>query len=201
MGLPRTEGTPRRIEITALSHDFTQRLSFRAGDLLVWLRSPSLFGSAQDYRISDLWYLRDGDHAVVSNRSIDFPPWFELNPTEAANEEASRMMRRLSEGWEPGDVVDGPNIWRVLSGDRIVWIRIGETGSSPESCIRQIFDCSSNALIAGEGRLDSPMQFVEYGALPARELDAKEAASVRAAVAAATALGVPRSMSTDWSIG
>jgi hypothetical protein len=105
--------------------DTTIRWSFRYGDVLIWLRIKgfSLMTPTADYSCLDFWMLQDSDFATLTNRFVDLPAWFRLHPDETANALAYRMREMLTKGYNYGDTpLDGPNIWRVLTGDRIAWV-------------------------------------------------------------------------------
>jgi len=63
------------------------RWSCRAGDYILWLRYGGLFAPQErQFRVSDLWQLKNRDFVTVTNRLEDVPPWFELHPLEAQGE-------------------------------------------------------------------------------------------------------------------
>src|SRR5439155_22995963 len=58
----------------------------------------------------------------------DVPAWFELHPLEAAGALVYLIMEKLNSGYQPGEPCDGPNLWRIFSGDRMGWIGPSRTG-------------------------------------------------------------------------
>src|SRR5207245_1747390 len=76
----------------------------------------------RQFRVSDLWELKNGDFVTITNRIEDVPPWFELHPLEAAGRLAYWMMEKLNSGYKPSEPCDGPNLWRIFAGDRLLWI-------------------------------------------------------------------------------
>lgn len=186
------------MRVVVANRDFTERFASREGDLLVWLRAPGLMQRGHDFEVADFWYLRDGEHLLVSNRLVDFPAWFTLHPTEASGTEVFRMMERLRAGWEQGDPVDGPNVWRVGAGDRIVWVGHRDT---VRHGVLAIVDCRECVLVAGEGRHTNIDDWMAFGDLPSEGPTEEQRLLVQAGVQAAISLGGPRTVSDGWRIG
>lgn len=189
------------MNIVVARSDFTERWSCREGDILVWLRAPEYLEANDDFRVADFWYLRDGEHVIVSNRAVDFPAWFTLHPTEAVGAEADRIMAKLNEGWEPEDPVDGPNVWRVCAGDRVVWVGHRSDSPAADDGVLRVLDCRENALVAGEGRHNGIEEWMAFGDLPTEQPTSEQGRLMRAGVAAAKSLGAPRNVATEWFIG
>jgi hypothetical protein len=122
--------------VTRVTGDFTWRLSCRQGDLLLWLQPPGgFFSGAQNssWDMPDCWFFTDGSTALITNRSVDLPAWVELHPTETAGLLAFQTMKRLRDGWLPGEPVDAPNVWRIRAGDRVAF-----TGNRDQVSIQPI---------------------------------------------------------------
>src|SRR4029077_3432919 len=105
--------------------DMTLRWSCRSGDYVFWARFQGIFSSSPGnyYKIADVWELRDGNFVTVTNRHADLPDWFDLYPTEVSGPLSCLwMMKRLEGGYKPKEPIEGPNIWRVFAGDRVVWV-------------------------------------------------------------------------------
>jgi hypothetical protein len=152
--------------------------------------------------VVDLWEMRDGDHALITNRMEDLPVWFELHPTEVCGRLAYKMMSKLESGWEPGEILDGPNIWRVMAGDRLVWI--GESRPDREPCdhVLVIVDFSRCALAVGESvRPASLEEALRFGSLSTSEPKLEDIVRCRAGVRAVRNLGVPRTFTETWALG
>jgi hypothetical protein len=67
--------------------------------------------------------MSDGYHVTITNRREDLPAWFGLHPTEVCNRRALKMAARIEAGDQyPEKPLDGPNLWRLKSGDRLAWI-------------------------------------------------------------------------------
>ena len=189
------------MNIVVAKHDFTERWSCREGDLMVWLKAPSLMQADADFSVVDFWYMRDGQHVLVSNRPVDFPDWFTLHRTEVSGVEAARLMERLNEGFAPGAPVNGPNVWRVCAGDRVVWVGRRNDSSADANGVLAILDCTRNILVAGEGLRDNLEESIGFGALPTERPTEEQGRLIHAGVAAATARGAPRHLATEWLIG
>jgi hypothetical protein len=176
--------------VTSLGRDTTLRLSCRAGDQFLSLRWPGMFD--RQPRVRDVWRPKDGEWLLLTSRIADLPSWFTLHPTETSGRAALDAIEKLRSGYQPPDPVDGPNIWRLMSGDRITWT--GEIRSAEDSKPkREIFDIRENALAiahTGSELSDSDFeseQLVEAG---------------KAAFDAACRLGLPRTLSADgqWTM-
>ncbi len=85
--------------------DTTFALPCQHHDLLMLTRHPSFLHD--EPHVLDLWHLRDGDRVTFTNRISDLPPWFELHPTEVSGALAFEYLRKLENGWKPGQVMQG----------------------------------------------------------------------------------------------
>ncbi len=109
-------------QIVKLIKDTTLRWSCRRGDYVLWLQFTDPIAE-QSLGIVDLWEMRDGDFVTVTNRPEDLPASFELHPTEVRDALAYQMAAKLEKGYQPPDEpAEGPNIWRLKSGDRMAWV-------------------------------------------------------------------------------
>jgi len=106
-------------EIISFRRDMTLRLPCRQGDFFLWLGYPDIFSGPDAIQCYDLWEMRDGYHITITNRIEDLPAWFELHPTEVCGVLAMKMMVKIEKGLRPGEPMDGPNLWRLKSGDRV----------------------------------------------------------------------------------
>lgn len=166
-----------------------------AGDLVIHLRTPWLGG---DPTVLDFWMMKGGEQFVMTAREEEFPPGFELHPTEAKNQFARRMMRKLREGWKPGEIMTSPNIWRVQAGDRVTLM-----GNRPHTETGEffgLFDFDTCALaywLSPEGE----MPFLEgaLGVCPTNE--GPQAEWMRTAFAKVRSRGVPGVFYTEWGLG
>jgi hypothetical protein len=106
--------------------------------------------SGPQYKVADIWELRDGNFVTITNRQCDLPDWFDLHPLEVSGSLVWWMKTRLDEGYNPQEVVEGPNLWRVFAGDRLVWVGASRGSVHSEDCVLQLVDFRENALVYGE---------------------------------------------------
>ena len=103
--------------------------------------------------------MKAGD--TVTNRIGDLPPWFELHPTEVSGSLAYSMLEKLKAGYEPRVPIDAGNLWRILAGDRVVWVGPDRPDAKLARGVQSLLDFGENALAIGEshaGHLD-PLTF------------------------------------------
>jgi hypothetical protein len=165
----------------------------------MWVGTDSLFTSRQPsaWNICDFWQMRDGDFVTVTNRWADLPEWFELYPSEVANAAGSEIMKQLNEGYQPKEPLNGPNIWRMKAGDRLVWVAT-QKARQP---VRSVLDLRACVLAIGENSTPSITGLSSFGAPQGKELPAAEAAAMRAGFDVAVSLGVPRMFAAEWRFG
>ena len=190
-----------RPPVEYFGYDTTLRLSCRRGDIVFWFRWEIVFvPHTETLTIPDVWVMRPGDFVTITNRLEDLPPWFELHPTEASGAARSVVMAKLQDGWQPEDPQDGPNLWRVRTGDRIAWVRPESSSGSQGSILQKILEFSYDALAVGDSnRADfSPLDFMDIG-LASKSSSANKAGHF--VVETVRKLGRPRSFSTEWSFG
>lgn len=121
-------GVKRAVVPLSVERDTTLRWSCREGDFVLWIRCGNILAAPQPV-IVDLWALRDGDWVTITNRVADLPVWFELHPTEVQGLLVYDMKRKLERGHQPGEVMDGPNLWRLKTGDRLAWLGVSRPGA------------------------------------------------------------------------
>lgn len=183
----------------AIGRDTTLRWSFRDGDYLVWVR-VSPWTAEPSPEIVDFWELNNGQYATLTNRYQDLPAWFDLTPPEVANAAAHWMVERLNSGEAvPDEPVDGPNVWRVMAGDWLIWVgsprntdvdlRTGTLLANAKECV----------LVLGEGDLNE--QTPIFGAPRRDGFPPDQLVAVRSGIAEIKARGFPRSLATEWAIG
>lgn len=183
--------------------DMTLRWACRQGDYFLWTKSQGIYSpEGGNYKIKDIWEFKDGNFLTITNRRVDLPDWFDLHPLEVSNSLVPWMQKRLDEGYEPQEPIDGPNLWRVFAGDRIVWVGPHRSGVHSENGVLEIVDFKENALVYGE-----PLEFLEgfpvFGGFTEDELSKEGVRLCRAGLSALNNLGPPRIISTEgqWSIG
>jgi len=175
------------------------RLSFRTGDILIWMRFNNIF-SEDSLSIRDVWQLKAGDFATLTNRWDDIPSWFELFPTEATNTFSSKMLKKIEEGYKPKQKMEGPNIWKVNSGDTIVWIGKSRPDMKEEDGALSIIRFNEDAIVLGESiSFSSIGDALGFGGIS--EYSEEEVKKVRHIFEKVREEGIPRIYSTEWGLG
>jgi hypothetical protein len=192
--------SPER-SVTFFGRDMTARWSCRQGDVVLWSRCTERFGAGR-FSVLDLWELRAGEFVTITNRPADLPPWFTLHPTEVCNALAFEVEKRIQAGWEPGEVVDGPNIWRALAGDRLAWIGVRAPSQGPPDGVLALLEFADNALVLGDSICQQGLgEFVGFGALETAQDDPAAIRRAQAAIGAIQRLGLPREIAEEWRLG
>lgn len=194
MSPPRFHDALAEVTIQTL-RDMTIRWSFRRGDFLLWFRRGTFPFGHEEARVMDMWQMVDGAHATITNRRQDFPGWFDLHPTEVCNSLIPWMMQKVTVGDHPEQPIDGPNIWRLNTGDRAIWVGSSRPFTTAIGSILGILVCAPVAIL-GE-HPDGPLGFMETEEGP------EGIALCRQAVEVEGAIGVPRSLAASgtWTIG
>ncbi len=198
-----TEDIKEIMTHTRFKTDMTIRLSCREGDYLLWCGFNGIFSPENDqYKVNDLWQLKDGDFVTITNRQVDLPPWFELHPLEVSNSLVYWMQRKLDSGYQPGEIIDGPNIWRALAGDRLVWVGEQRQGVKFENGVLSIITFNANAVIIGEPYSDYG-GFPHFGGFDQQEQSKEDIRLCHNGWDAVLKLGTPCSASANgkWTIG
>lgn len=183
--------------------DMTLHWPCRQGDYVFWARFGGLFSTTgKAYKIADIWELKDGNFITVTNRHPDLPVGFDLHPLEVSGSLVSWIMDRIHAGYKPQEPIDGPNLWRVFAGDRIVWVGPPRGGAKSEDGILEIVDFKQNALVYGEP-FDTSRGFPTFGDVVLGELPPEGLELCRRGWDAVNRLGLPRVASADdqWRIG
>lgn len=149
--------------------------------------------------------MREGDAVSITNRIGDLPSWFELHPTEVSGFAACLMMQeKLENGYKPKDPVDGPNLWRVMVGDRVIWVR--RTGVGTENFEQTLVLFRDNALVFGERLVhtEDVAWLRSFGALLEESPRDEITTRVGAGLTAVRKIGLPREIpevGSGWHIG
>jgi hypothetical protein len=180
-----------------LDDDQTVRWSCRSGEFALWVSTESPLTSHHllGWSIRDFWQMRDGDFLTITNRSEDLPVWFDLHPREVANREVRKMSRRIDAGYSPREPMDGPNIWRAKAGDTLVLV----TTRSLQSPVTEILVFRACVLVVGENA--NPSSAIFFGTPSGERATDTEAFAMRAGLEAVTAMGAPRTWSSEWRFG
>ena len=188
---------------TIFSQDSTVRLSCRSGDYLIWCRFNGLFSEKTNgYKIMDLWQLSDGDFITITNRQADLPSWFEIHPLEVSGSMAPWMSSKLDAGYEPNDIVEWPNVWKPLAGDRLAWVGKRRPELDVENGVVSIITFNHNALVIGEPLVEYD-GFPVFGGFTENEQTDMNKQHCRNGFDAVLELGLPNSFSANgrWTIG
>ncbi|WP_449536293.1 hypothetical protein [Ferdinandcohnia sp. Marseille-Q9671] len=165
--------------------------------MLIWFRFKNYF-DLDSLSIIDFWKLSDGDYATITNRWADIPSWFELHPTEVSDSLVYKILEKLDSGYKPKAKVDGPNIWRIKAGDKLVWIGNSRPGLKEEDGVLEIITFDKNALILGEATGNRIKNIIKFGS---GETDKKDILKAQHSMKKIKEEGIPRTYSTEWRLG
>ena len=179
--------------IIEIKRDTTKRLSLRKGEILIWFSLSSMFlNPKSSIQISDIWQLNDGDFITITNRYEDFPEWLELFPTEVTGSLAIKLLDKFNKGEYPEQPIDGANIWRVKSGDKIAWIKDSE---------QQIISFDENAFVIGDNSKNKGNPFQDFGVLTNDATNPSLIKTAQDVQNYISKMGLPRTFATEWRIG
>lgn len=183
----------------------TLRWSCRSGDYLYWIKfnGGNSFSSESKFEIEDVWKLKDGDFVTITNRYADLPEWFILSPLEASGALALKMLDKFNESAEITDPMEAPNIWKVFSGDRLIWIGPRRNGVNYDEGTLEIVCFKENALVYGEPIDDSAL-FTSFGEITEEDkVDGNTSVQFKNALKKMIKMGMPRTINADyqWRIG
>jgi hypothetical protein len=159
-------------------------------------------GFSDQYGINDLWQLTDGDFVTITNRHADLPSWFKLHPRETTTTGLLAMRlygeKKLSLSQKEAPIVDGPNIWRAILGDRLVWVGKQRPGVESDNGVLSVFTFNENTVIIGEPVTGFPY----FGGFDQQKQSQEGVELCHRGLKAVTELGGPRSISADsrWSL-
>jgi hypothetical protein len=188
-------------EIIGFAGDTTLLWPCRPGDFILWMRCSDILSGSGSIHIKDFWGMRDGYHVTITNRPEDFPAWFELHPTEVCNALVLKMEAKVKEGRYPSEPLDGPNLWRLRSGDRIAWVGGDRPGRTSVDGILAIVAFHRCAVAIGEGQFGGLQEFVGFGAPTTHPMSSEDVARCQTAVRIVEQLGIPRTWTSEWRIG
>ena len=179
--------------------DATVRWSCRRGEYVLWVATDSLLTAdrALAWTIRDFWQMRDGDYLTITNRWVDLPVSFELHPLEVADRAVWEMQKRLDAGYKPKEVMDGPNLWRAKTGDRLVWVSLADSAKP----VKELLNLRACALVLGENSNPFSVGIIAFGSPEGDELTPAAATAMRVGFEAVVALGVPREFAPEWRFG
>jgi hypothetical protein len=181
--------------------DMTLRWPCRRGDFLLWFGYSGIFAGTEAIQCYDFWEMCDGYCVTVTNRLEDLPPWFRLHPTEMCNSFVYKMMAKVEKGDYPSEPMDGPNLWRLKSGDRLAWVGADRPERRPVNGVLAILDIDDCALAIGEGGLGSLEEFVGFGRPTTPAMKPEDIVRCQFAVKAVKQLGPPETWMPEWMLG
>ena len=186
----------------------TERWSCRQGDLVLWARCNPERVFADDagkHDVADFWEMREGQWVTMTNRLCDLPPWVRLHPLELAGAAAMALIDSINSGEykHPDEPMDGPNIWRVMAGDSVAWVRPdGRPALTSASPSLLVMTFEESALVVGEPLPTSMEGLLEFGDATEPPPGKRTVAALQMALDAVRKLGVPRTLAMDgWRFG
>jgi len=180
--------------LTRTTSEFTTKWSCRKGDYLLWFRRKLMAPANDEPQILDLWSTLNGTSVIMTNRWQDFPPWFDLHPTEVTSRLMGWMKSRIERRDYPEEPIDGPNIWRAKGGDRIVWVGPPRVDQTCVDGVLGILDCRAAVAVLGD-HPDGLLAFMEF------QQSQSGVALGSAGLRAERSLGMPHVFDTDWQLG
>lgn len=114
------------------------------------------------------------------------------------------MQKRLDRGYKPKEPVEGPNVWRVMTGDRIIWI--GGVEAHDNNPAHTLVAFGHNALVFGERRIHAGdlASFLSFGPPIENSPSDKLVSLLRRGLDDVRELGLPREIpeiGSDWHLG
>src|SRR6185437_10472419 len=98
----------------------------------------------------------------------------------------------------PDAPMQGPNLWRLKSGDRVAWVGADRPDRRSVNGILAILDCRDAALLVGEGEQGGLEEFAGFGKPSTPEMKPDDVARCQTAVNVVRTLGLPRTWGPDW---
>jgi hypothetical protein len=175
--------------------NFTARWTCQRGDYLLWLRRGNpLEGKREEPTVLDVWSICNEVLVTITNRWQDFPPWFDLHPLEVSGQFIPWMKERMEARDYPEEPIDGPNIWRVKGGDRVVWVGLSRSEQPSVDGVLGIVDCRAAVAVLGDDP-DSLFPFMKFEQSPGA------IALCTAGLEAERSLRFPRVYDFEWRLG
>jgi hypothetical protein len=179
--------------------DTTKRISFRKDDLLFHLRFTNIFNKTVS--ILDVWQLKSGDYATITNRLDDLPSGFKLHPTEACGPLVYKIIEQYNGSDGPSEPIYSNNLWRVRDGDMLIWLGSDRPDNKSDNGILQIYLFSECALLSGESNYKTLENSIDFGAITNIPNYDKRINEVRELLKSLKLKGLPNSISTAWRLG
>ncbi len=183
--------------VRVLHRGSTIRLSCRAGDYILCVKFSPIPRRNMEFGLDRIWKMGNNDTVTITNRFEDLPDWFELMPSEIAADSVFPMKEKQSRRYRAEHSMEKPNVWRMLAGDKIVWVGTDDRyliGRSKTA----IVDIKYNAVVIGESKnLDE----ATFGQFDGNALGAVAFERLQMGFQAAKDLGFPWHVPEQWSFG
>lgn len=190
------------VPILPLKKDSTIRWSCRPGDFILWFRAKGIFADPEHAgTVLDIWEMRDGDFVTITNRAEDLPEGFVLHPSEVCNRLAHEMVKRLNNGYQPGEIMEGSNLWRPKGGDRLVWVGPSRPGTESTGGVLSVLDFRECALAVGESNRIGIQDLFAFGSLSESHRSPEAIRMCQTAVEIVRKMGMPRTFALEWRLG
>lgn len=187
------------MNIATFQSENTFRWECMLGDYIMWLSPKSLL-NARSFTIVDMWQMKSGDVVTITNKLEDLPSWFELHPLETSGKLVRWMMKKLNSGYEPKDIMDAPNLWRIRAGDRLVWVGPIRPWLLTDNGVLGLINFKECALAIGESEKGAETPF--FGVVNLDGLPLEDAALCESGITEVNKLGPPHVMSEGkWTLG
>lgn len=189
------------MDITTFQNETTIRWECMLGDYVLWTSHGNFLNivAGTPPSIVDMWQMKNNDLVTITNKTEDLPSWFELHPTEISGKLTRWMMKKLNSGYKPKNIMDGFNIWRLKTGDRLVWVGQMRPWQLSENGVLGIIDFKECALAIGES--EKAEDILSFGSVNLDGLPLEDSALCEAGLATVNKLGIPRTMCEDWKLG
>jgi hypothetical protein len=110
------------------------------------------------------------------------------------------MSQKLNNGYKPGPILDGPNLWRIKAGDILVWFGKTRPELKAEDGILSIIKFYSNGLLLGESTTYTSIEHaVGFGGM--NDFTEDENEQIKSIIVKLRKEGMPRTYATEWKLG
>jgi hypothetical protein len=112
-----------------------------------------------------------------------------------------KLREKVERGDYPDEPLDGPDLWRLKSGDRVAWVGADRGERHSVNGILATLDCHDCALLIGERDRGGLEEFVGFGRPSTPNLKPEDLEICQGAVKVVKGLGLPRTWGPDWILG
>lgn len=180
--------------IVRFDRNQTVRWQPQNGELVIWFRSRDI-RRLSEWEIVDLWALEHDDTLTITNSRNELPSWIMRHPSAIYGQANSEL---TDQSIESAEVLDGPNIWKILLGDRLARISVSHQGQQSVHDVLCLVDFTKSALAIGESGCQN--RVMNFGALTNPD-NPEAVAGGRYAADLIDQMGPPRVVAEHWSIG